>query len=287
MEIVELSSYTEHEKFEIAKRHLMKKQLKSHGLKKDMFKIDDEVIYYIIRHYTREAGVRELNRYIGALIRKAIKNILIDKVPNIHITIKNVEKYIGKKIFNHNLADKKEHVGVATGLAYTAFGGDTLPVEVTYYKGTGKVVLTGKLGDVMKESAMTALSFVKANSDLFKLDADLFKNNDFHIHVPEGAIPKDGPSAGITIATAIYSAITKQLVKKDIGMTGEITLRGHVLPIGGLKEKAIAAHRSGLKKILIPKENQKDVEDIPEEVKKTLSIVPVSSLHEVLKEAIK
>ena len=287
MEIVELSSYTEHEKFEIAKRHLMKKQLKSHGLKKDMFKIDDEVIYYIIRHYTREAGVRELNRYIGALIRKAIKNILIDKVPSIHITIKNVEKYIGKKIFNHNLADKKEHVGVATGLAYTAFGGDTLPVEVTYYKGTGKVVLTGKLGDVMKESAMTALSFVKANSDLFKLDADLFKNNDFHIHVPEGAIPKDGPSAGITIATAIYSAITKQLVKKDIGMTGEITLRGHVLPIGGLKEKAIAAHRSGLKKILIPKENQKDVEDIPEEVKKTLSIVPVSSLHEVLKEAIK
>jgi ATP-dependent Lon protease len=287
MEIVELSSYTEHEKFEIAKRHLMKKQLKSHGLKKDMFKIDDEVIYYIIRHYTREAGVRELNRYIGALIRKAIKNILIDKVQNIHITIKNVEKYIGKKIFNHNLADKKEHVGVATGLAYTAFGGDTLPVEVTYYKGTGKVVLTGKLGDVMKESAMTALSFVKANSDLFKLDADLFKNNDFHIHVPEGAIPKDGPSAGITIATAIYSAITKQLVKKDIGMTGEITLRGHVLPIGGLKEKAIAAHRSGLKKILIPKENQKDVEDIPEEVKKTLSIVPVSSLHEVLKEAIK
>lgn len=287
MEIVELSSYTELEKFEIAKRHLMKKQLKAHGLKDTMFELDDAVIYYIIQHYTREAGVRELNRYIGALIRKAIKTILIDRVPKIHITLDNVETFIGKKRFTHNLADQVETAGVATGLAYTAFGGDTLPVEVTYYKGNGKLVLTGKLGDVMKESAMTALSYVKANADLYKMDPTIFETNDFHIHVPEGAIPKDGPSAGITIATAIYSAITKQVVYKEVGMTGEITLRGHVLPIGGLKEKAIAAHRSGLKTILIPKDNVRDVEDIPLEVREALTIISVGTVAEVFKNAIK
>jgi ATP-dependent Lon protease len=287
MEIVELSSYTELEKFEIAKRHLIKKQLKAHGLKSDMFILDDNVIYYIIQHYTREAGVRELNRYIGALIRKAIKTILIDRVPNIHITLNNVESFIGKKRFNHNLADQVETAGVATGLAYTAFGGDTLPVEVTYYKGNGKLVLTGKLGDVMKESAMTALSYVKANAETYHMDPSLFDQNDFHIHVPEGAIPKDGPSAGITIATAIYSAITKHVVYKEVGMTGEITLRGHVLPIGGLKEKAIAAHRSGLKTILIPKDNLRDVEDIPQEVRDALKIISVDTVSEVFKNAIK
>ncbi len=286
MEIVELSSYTEQEKFEIAKRHLMTKQLKSHGLKPDMFKLDDDVIYYIIRHYTREAGVRELNRYIGALIRKAIKTILIERVPSIHISLDNIDSFIGKKRFTHNLADQKEQIGVATGLAYTAFGGDTLPVEVTYYKGNGKLVLTGKLGDVMKESAMTALSFVKSHADEYKLDADLFEHNDFHIHVPEGAVPKDGPSAGVTIATAIYSAITKQFVNKEVGMTGEITLRGHVLPIGGLKEKAIAAHRSGLKTILIPHENLRDVDDIPLEVRDALTIISCEHISEVFKNAI-
>ena len=212
MEIVELSSYTELEKFEIAKRHLLKKQLKAHGLKDGMFTLDDDVIYYIIQHYTREAGVRELNRYIGALIRKAIKTILIDKVPSVHISLENIDHFIGKKRFSHNLADQKEQIGVATGLAYTAFGGDTLPVEVTYYKGNGKLVLTGKLGDVMKESAMTALSFVKSHAEALKLDVGLFETNDFHIHVPEGAVPKDGPSAGITLATAIYSALSKRYV---------------------------------------------------------------------------
>jgi ATP-dependent Lon protease len=252
-----------------------------------MFILDDNVIYYIIQHYTREAGVRELNRYIGALIRKAIKTILIDRVPNIHITLNNVESFIGKKRFNHNLADQVETAGVATGLAYTAFGGDTLPVEVTYYKGNGKLVLTGKLGDVMKESAMTALSYVKANAETYHMDPSLFDQNDFHIHVPEGAIPKDGPSAGITIATAIYSAITKHVVYKEVGMTGEITLRGHVLPIGGLKEKAIAAHRSGLKTILIPKDNLRDVEDIPQEVRDALKIISVDTVSEVFKNAIK
>jgi ATP-dependent Lon protease len=287
MEIVELSSYTELEKFEIAKRHLLKKQLKAHGLESNMFKIDDDVIYYIVRHYTREAGVRELNRYIGALIRKTIKTILIDKAPSIHITLDNVETFIGKKRFTHNLADQKEQIGVATGLAYTAFGGDTLPVEVTYYKGNGKLVLTGKLGDVMKESAMTALSFVKSHALDLHIDTAIFDENDFHIHVPEGAVPKDGPSAGITMATAIYSAITKQFVLKEVGMTGEITLRGNVLPIGGLKEKAIAAHRSGLKTILIPHDNLRDVEDIPKEVREALTIISVEHVNEVFVKAIK
>ena len=287
MEIVELSSYTELEKFEIAKRHLLKKQLKAHGLKDGMFALDEDVIYYIIQHYTREAGVRELNRYIGALIRKAIKTILIDKVPSVHITLSNIESFIGKKRFSHNLADQKEQIGVATGLAYTAFGGDTLPVEVTYYKGNGKLVLTGKLGDVMKESAMTALSFVKSHAEELKLDVSLFELNDFHIHVPEGAVPKDGPSAGITLATAIYSALSKRYVNKEVGMTGEITLRGNVLPIGGLKEKAIAAHRSGLKTILIPKDNEKDIDDIPKEVKDALIIIPVEHVTDVFLKALK
>jgi ATP-dependent Lon protease len=287
MEIVELSSYTEQEKFQIARRHLIKKQLKAHGIKDKDFSITDEAIYYIIRHYTREAGVRELNRYIGALIRKGIKEILLKKAETINITEDNLVNYIGKQKFTHNLADEKEQIGVATGLAYTAFGGDTLPVEVTYYKGKGHLVLTGKLGDVMKESAQTALSFVKANADSLGLEPKLFEENDFHVHVPEGAVPKDGPSAGITIATAIVSACTQKYVKKEVGMTGEITLRGYVLPIGGLKEKSIAAHRSGLKTILIPKENEKDVDDIPEEVRNALKIIPVENVHEVFKIALK
>ncbi|MCF7931537.1 MAG: endopeptidase La [Acholeplasmataceae bacterium] len=287
MEIVELSSYTEQEKFQIARRHLIEKQLKAHGIKNDMFEIDDDAIFYIIRHYTREAGVRELNRYIGSLIRKTIKEILMTKKPNVMITTDNIESYIGKQRFTHNLKDEKEQIGVATGLAYTAFGGDTLPVEVTYYKGTGKLVLTGKLGDVMKESAQTALSYIKANAETYNLNPDLFNENDFHVHLPEGAVPKDGPSAGITIATAIASAMTHRYVRKDLGMTGEITLRGYVLPIGGLKEKAIAAHRSGLSVILIPKDNSKDIEDIPEEVRNVLEIITVENVSDVFQKALK
>ncbi|HKL95603.1 MAG TPA: endopeptidase La [Haploplasma sp.] len=287
MEIVELSSYTEHEKFEIAKRHLLAKQLEAHGLRADQFILDDNVIYNIIQHYTREAGVRELNRYIGALIRKAIKEILITKVDVVHVTLDNVTNYIGKPKFSHNIADKKDIVGVVTGLAYTQYGGDTLPVEVTYYKGKGQLVLTGKLGDVMKESAQTALSYVKANAERFNIDPNLFKENDVHVHVPEGAIPKDGPSAGVTMATAIFSAMSNKAVRSDVGMTGEITLRGLVLPIGGLKEKSIAAHRSGIKKILIPRENERDIDDIPQEVKDNLEIVVVSNIEEVFANAIK
>ena len=287
MEIVELSSYTEQEKFQIVRRHLIKKQLKAHGITEKEFSITDDAIYHIIQHYTREAGVREVNRFIGALIRKGIKEILLKKINKIEITVDNLVHYIGKQKYTHNLADEKEQIGVATGLAYTAFGGDTLPVEVTYYKGKGHLVLTGKLGDVMKESAQTALSFVKANSEVLGLDPKLFEENDFHVHVPEGAIPKDGPSAGITIATAIVSAATQKFVKKEVGMTGEITLRGYVLPIGGLKEKSIAAHRSGLKTILIPKENEKDIDDIPDEVKDALEIITVENVHEVFKIALK
>ena len=287
MEIVELSSYTEQEKHKIAQKHLVPKQLKAHGITSKEFSIDDDAIYYIIRHYTREAGVRELNRYIGSLIRKSIKNILMNKEEHVAITVDNIESFIGKQKFTHNNSDVQDQVGVATGLAYTAFGGDTLPVEVTYYKGTGKLVLTGKLGDVMKESAMTALSFVKSKAKQYNIDEDLFNNNDFHVHVPEGAIPKDGPSAGITMATAIYSAATQRLIKKEVGMTGEITLRGYVLPIGGLKEKSIAAHRSGLKTIIIPKDNLKDVDDIPQEVKDALTIIPVENVNDVFQIALK
>jgi ATP-dependent Lon protease len=287
MEIVELSSYTEQEKFQIAKRHLLTKQLKAHGINETQFSIADDAIYYIIQHYTREAGVRELNRYIGALIRKSIKEILLTKKPKVEIDINNIVQYIGKPKYVHNLADEREQIGVATGLAYTAFGGDTLPVEVTYYKGNGKLVLTGKLGDVMKESAQTALSFVKSKAVSLSVDPEIFNENDFHVHVPEGAVPKDGPSAGITIATAIISAATQKYVNKEVGMTGEITLRGYVLPIGGLKEKAIAAHRSGLKTILIPKDNEKDVEDIPQEVRDALKIIPVENVVDVFQYALK
>ena len=286
MEIVELSSYTEYEKIQIAQKHLIEKQLKAHGITKDQFSIEEETIYYIVKHYTREAGVRELNRYIGSLVRKAIKEILMNKTKKVHIHNGNVESYIGKPKFNYNVMDEKQQIGVVTGLAYTAFGGDTLPVEVTYYKGKGQLVLTGKLGDVMKESAITALSYVKSHAEEFKIDPAIFENNDFHVHVPEGAIPKDGPSAGITMATAIMSAASKKYVKKDVGMTGEITLRGYVLPIGGLKEKAIAALRSGLSTILIPKQNTKDIDDIPKEVREKLNIIPVETVSDVFTKAI-
>lgn len=281
MEIVELSSYTEYEKFNIALNHLIDKQLKAHGITRKEFSITDEAVYYIIRHYTREAGVRELNRFIGALIRKGIKEILMDKKTNIDITLDNLEHYIGKPRFSHNLADVVDQIGVATGLAYTQFGGDTLSIEVTFFKGKGALSLTGKLGDVMKESAITALSYVKANAVKFNIDPLIFDNNDIHVHVPEGATPKDGPSAGIAITTAILSAFSNKLIRKDVGMTGEMTLRGYVLPIGGLREKSIAAHRSGLKTIIIPKQNEKDIEDIPEEVKNAIKIVPVSNITEV------
>ena len=286
MEIVELSSYTEYEKFEIAKRHLIKKELSIHGLDPACFVLDDEALWRIIREYTMESGVRELERLIGTLIRKAIKSILMENVDKVEITKDNIETWLGKPKFNYNRIDSKPVVGVVTGLAYTQYGGDTLPVEVTYYKGHGGILLTGKLGDVMKESAEAALSYVKANASKYDIEERLFTDNDIHIHVPEGAVPKDGPSAGVTMATAIVSAFANKPADNLVGMTGEVTLQGRVLPIGGLREKSIAAHRSGLKKIIIPKENVRDIDEIPESVRNDLEIIPVSTVDEVVKIAL-
>ncbi len=287
LEIVEVSSYTEYEKFEIAKRHLIKKQLLNNGLDENFFAISDQAIYRIIQEYTREAGVRELERMIGTIIRKSIKNILMNNESRIDIDVDNIEDYLGKPRYTHNITEDLDQIGVVTGLAYTQFGGDTLAVEVTHYKGDGRLLLTGKLGDVMKESAQAALSYVRTNCEKFNIEPKLFKECDIHIHVPEGAIPKDGPSAGVTIATGIISALSSKKVDHSLGMTGEITLRGRVLPIGGLREKSIAAHRSGLKTILIPKDNVKDLEDIPDSVKNSLEIIPVETIDDVVKYAIK
>ena len=286
MEIVELSSYTEYEKFEIAKRHLIPKQMKLHGLSDDKISITDQAIYTLIQNYSRETGVRELERLLGSIIRKVIKKILMEKLTYIKVDTDVITELLGKVKYVNNKVDNEDKVGVVTGLAYTEYGGDTLDVEVTYYKGNGHLVLTGKLGDVMKESAQAALSYVKTNAGKFSIDPEIFSSNDIHIHVPEGAIPKDGPSAGVTMATALISALSNSKVHHDLGMTGEITLRGRVLPIGGLKEKSIAAHRSGLTKILIPFENAKDVDDIPDSVKSALTIVPVKTIEEVVEHAI-
>ncbi len=286
MEIIELSSYTEIEKFNIAKKHLIRKQLEKHGLDPDKLTIDDEAVMQMVREYTREAGVRQLDRLFGTIIRKAIKKILGDKVEHVHVKADGLKEYLGKAKYTNHIADKEPQVGVATGLAYTQFGGDTLPVEVAYYKGTGKLSLTGQLGDVMKESAEAALSYIKANNEKYNIDKDIFEKTNVHVHVPEGAIPKDGPSAGVTIALALISALTQRKVDHTVGMTGEITLRGRVLPIGGLKEKAIAAHRSGLKTILIPKENERDIEDIPQEVQDALTIHMVENIDDIAKHAL-
>ena len=282
LEIVELSSYTEYEKFEIARRHLIEKQIKLNGLEVDNVEISDQAIYHIIQKYTREAGVRELERLIGKIVRKSVTKILVDKTPKVVVTVDNLEEFLGKVRFENSENTGKDLVGVVTGLAYTEFGGDTLQIEVAHYKGNGKVLLTGKLGEVMKESAETALSYVKANADDFGIDYKLFVENDLHIHVPEGATPKDGPSAGVTMVCAIVSSFTNLPVHHLTGMTGEITLRGRVLPIGGLREKSIAAHRAGLKRILIPKENVKDIEEIPESVRNSLEIIAIEDAKEAV-----
>lgn len=282
IEIVELSSYTEYEKFSIAKSYLISKQLKANGLDEASFSISDQSIYTIIQQYTREAGVRELERLIGSIVRKAIKMILMDKLSTIEVTVDNLESFLGKPKFTNNKTEESDLIGIVTGLAYTQFGGDTLSIEATHYKGEGRLLLTGKLGDVMKESAQAAFSYVKSNANKFGINLQEIKESDLHIHVPEGAIPKDGPSAGVTITTAIISTFTNRPVRHDIGMTGEITLRGQVLPIGGLREKSIAAHRSGLKKIIIPFDNLKDLDEIPDSVKNSLEIIPIKVVDEIV-----
>ena len=287
MEIIELSSYTEIEKFNIGFKHLLPRNLEEHGLKEDQISISDDAMYAIIRSYTREAGVRELNRMIATLCRKTVAAIMKKEAEKLEFTPENLEKYLGKIRFTNNKNRENNQVGVVTGLAWTAFGGDTLDIEVTTYPGKGMLVLTGKLGDVMKESAQAAFSFVKHHAAEYNIPQEVLEKNDIHIHIPEGAVPKDGPSAGVTLTTALVSALSNHPVDSHIGMTGEITLRGAVLPIGGLREKSIAASRSGLVKIYIPEENTRDIEDIPEEVRSKLEIVPVSDISEILNDIFK
>ena len=286
LEIINLSSYTEVEKVEIAKRHLIRKQLINNGLKASQFKISDPEMLYLIRHYTREAGVRQLERIIGSLCRKTVLAILKGERKSVKVSRKLIKEYLGKEIFEYGDNNMKNQVGVVTGLAYTSFGGDTLPVEVNYFEGKGKFMVTGQLGDVMKESTSIALDYIKSNAKKYKIDPKFFEMHDIHIHVPEGAVPKDGPSAGVTLATALVSAITNTKVNNALAMTGEITLRGNVLPIGGLREKSIAAHRIGIKTIIIPKKNTKDLDDVPQIVKDDINYIPVETLDQVFANAL-
>lgn len=283
MEILEVSSYTANEKFHIATEHLVDKQYKKNGLTKEQLIISDSAIRRMIEGYTREAGVRDLERKIGQICRKAAREILQNKKTLIKVNAGNLEKFLGKVKYSTDMVNKADDIGVVRGLAWTSVGGDTLQVEVNMMPGKGDIELTGQLGDVMKESARTGISYIRSVSEQWKIPADTFKKYDFHIHIPEGAVPKDGPSAGITMATAILSAITKTPVRCDVAMTGEITLRGRVLPIGGLKEKILAAKIAGVKTVLVPKENEKDVREIDREITNGLEILYMDTMEDVTK----
>ncbi|MBQ0009020.1 MAG: endopeptidase La [Firmicutes bacterium] len=286
LELIEVNSYTEIEKVKIAKGFLFKKQIAANGLKARQISFSEDAYTRIIRGYTREAGVRELERKIASVMRKAVVELLTNKeVKKISVTPELVEKYLGAPIFEDSKKEEKGQVGVVTGLAYTEYGGDILPIEVNYFPGKGSLILTGKLGDVMKESATIAYSYVRSNASKYKIDPKLFEKNDIHIHVPEGAVPKDGPSAGVAITTAIISSYTKSPVSDEVAMTGEVTLRGHALPIGGLREKSLAALRSGIKTIIVPAENKKAVNELPKEVKDNLKIVYMKNVDDALKVA--
>lgn len=286
MELIEVSSYTENEKLHIAKEHLLPKQIKMNGLEKRKFTVSDKALEQMIRGYTKEAGVRNLERKLGEICRKAAREYVEQNKKSIKVTASNLEKYLGKERYHYNMANEKDEVGIVRGLAWTSVGGDTLQIEVNTMPGKGEFKLTGQLGDVMKESAAAGISYIRSVADHYGIQPEFFKNNDIHIHIPEGAVPKDGPSAGITMATAMISAITGRKVKAEVAMTGEITLRGRVLPIGGLKEKLLAAKNAGIKTVLVPKKNEKDVEEISIEIKKGLEIVPVESMEEVLRYAL-
>jgi ATP-dependent Lon protease len=286
MEMIYIPGYTEEEKKHIALNHLLPKQMKDHGLSKKELQVQDDAVLKVVRRYTREAGVRNLEREMATVCRKAAKVIVSGEKKKVVVTEKTLEQLLGNPKFRYGLAEVEDQVGVATGLAWTSVGGDTLSIEVTALPGKGKLTLTGKLGEVMKESAQAAFSYIRSKSEQLDIDPDFHEKTDIHIHVPEGAIPKDGPSAGITMATALVSALSGKAVSKVVGMTGEITLRGRVLPIGGLKEKSLAAHRAGLKNIIIPKDNEKDIDDIPESVRNELTFYPVEHMDEVLKHAI-
>ena len=285
MELIEVTSYTANEKFHIAREHLVEKQLDKNGIPEGALVFSDRALKDMIQFYTREAGVRGLERQIGTVCRKAAREILKDKEKKIRITGSNLGKYLGKRKYTLDKINEKDEIGIVRGLAWTSVGGDTLQIEVNMMPGKGNVELTGQMGDVMKESAHAAVSFVRSVSEEYGVAADTFEKQDFHLHIPEGAVPKDGPSAGITMATALLSAVTKTPVRADVAMTGEITLRGRVLPIGGLKEKILAAKTAGVKTVLVPRENEKDVEEIPQEIKGGLEIIFVEHMQEVIRQA--
>ena len=286
MEIIEISSYTENEKLHIAEEHLIPKQLEKNGLKSSQLTFSRQAVWKMARNYTKEAGVRQLEREIGNVCRKAAKEILTTEKRKISVTDRNLHRFLGKEKYSYQMANPAPEVGIVRGLAWTSVGGDTLQIEVNIMPGTGDVMLTGQMGDVMKESATTGISYIRSISRQYGIADDFFAKHDIHIHIPEGAVPKDGPSAGITMATAMLSAVTGKKVRSDIAMTGEITLRGRVLPIGGLKEKLLAAKSAGIKTVLVPKKNMADVEELSSEITKGLEIIPVENMEEVLGEAL-
>lgn len=286
MEVIEISSYTDNEKVHIAVEHLIPKQLKRHGIKSEQLTISKGAVEKIVRNYTREAGVRQLERKVGEICRKSAREILEDKKNRIRVTETNLHKYLGKEKYQYQMANETDEVGIVRGLAWTSVGGVTLQIEVNVMPGKGQITLTGKLGDVMKESARTGISYIRSIGEGYGLEEDYFEKHDIHIHIPEGAVPKDGPSAGITMATAILSAVTGRKVHADVAMTGEITLRGRVLPIGGVKEKLLAAKNAGIQKVLVPVENERDVKELSTEITRGLEIVPVSRMEEVLEHAL-
>ena len=284
LEIINISSYTEYEKLDIAKKHLIPKQLEEHGLTPLQVQVSDDAIMTLIRNYTKEAGVRELERMIATLFRKIVKKLLLNNDFIFYDVDSDIlEEFLGKKKYFYMENDKEDEIGVVNGMAYTVFGGDILPIEATLFKGKGKLILTGSLGDVMQESCHIALDYVKANAKSFKIDSKIIEESDIHIHVPEGAVNKDGPSAGVTITTTLISLLKKKCVKKEIAMTGEITLRGRVLGIGGLKEKVIGAHRANIKRVFIPKENEKDLDEIPEEIRNDMKFYMVNNYKDIYK----
>lgn len=286
MEIIEINSYTENEKEHIAREHLIPKQIKIHGLKEAQLSIDEQALREIISGYTKEAGVRSLERKIGEICRKTARKILEDKQESVAVTKENLEEFLGRAKFTYQMKNQSDEIGIVRGLAWTSVGGDTLQIEVNLMPGKGEFLLTGQLGDVMKESAQAGISYIRSVAEEYHIDSEFFQTHDLHIHIPEGAVPKDGPSAGITMATAMLSAITKTPVRANVAMTGEITLRGRVLPIGGLKEKLLAAKTAGIEKVLIPLENQADVSEMDGEITRDLEIVPVSNMKEVLEHAL-
>ena len=286
MEVINVEGYTEEEKVEIAKNYLIPKQIENHGLKSENIIFSEPAIRDTINYYTRESGVRNLERQIANVCRKTALNLVTTKKNTYRITPKNLEKYLGKKKYRYDIIEGQEEVGVTTGLAWTIVGGDTLFIETTVVPGSGKLVLTGQLGEVMQESAKAGISYIRSVADKLGIEEDFYKTKDLHIHIPEGATPKDGPSAGVTMCTAMISTLTGIPVRKDIAMTGEITLRGNVLPVGGIREKMLAAHRAGIRKVLLPRENERDIDDIPEKVRKKMEFVLLDTVDDALKEVL-